>query len=152
MSSQETQPLPEPIDDGAHRPVGGAILTGMKKRCPNCGKGHLFAGYTKVSSACTVCGQPLADRHRADDAPPYVTMMIVGHLLAIPIVEVKRHLDPSMGFQLILWLTLALSLSFILLPMVKGGLIGLQWAQRMHGFGPVEEDDTEASLRPSSQQ
>ena len=29
----------------------------------------------------------------------------------------------------------ALVLSLVLLPMIKGALIGLQWALRMHGFG-----------------
>jgi len=32
-------------------------------------------------------------------------------------------------------LPLTLILTLLLLPRVKGALIGLQWANRMHGFG-----------------
>ncbi|MDE0727033.1 MAG: DUF983 domain-containing protein, partial [Alphaproteobacteria bacterium] len=34
-----------------------------------------------------------------------------------------------------LLLTLTLILTLLLPPRVKGALIGLQWANRMHGFG-----------------
>ncbi|MEM9988654.1 MAG: DUF983 domain-containing protein [Pseudomonadota bacterium] len=138
-------PPPPPLDDGAHRRTWPAIWRGMKKRCPRCGKGHLFNGYTKVAESCPICGQDFTGQ-RADDAPPYITMMIVGHALAIPIVEVKRHLDPPLGLQLLLWMSLATVMTLTLLPIAKGALIGLQWAQRMHGFGP--DDDPEISLRP----
>jgi len=35
----------------------------------------------------------------------------------------------------VLWLPLTLVLSLWLLPRIKGALIGLQFARRMHGFG-----------------
>jgi len=37
--------------------------------------------------------------------------------------------------QLAVWLPLALGLSLALLQPVKGAVVGLQWAFRMHGFG-----------------
>ena len=63
----------------------------------------------------------------------------------MPIVEVKRLIDPPMGVQILLWLFIAAAMMVVLLPMSKGGLIGLQWANRMHGFG--SDEDPEASLR-----
>jgi uncharacterized protein (DUF983 family) len=33
-----------------------------------------------------------------------------------------------------LWLPLVVVLSLTLLPAVKGAIVGLQWALRMHGF------------------
>lgn len=139
-----TPPAPL-LDDGMKRPVWPAIWKGMKKRCPNCGTGRVLAGYTKVASRCDHCGQDFTG-HQADDAPPYVTMMIVGHSLAIPIVEVKRHLDPPLGLMVLIWMAIAIVMTLVLLPVTKGGIIGLQWAQRMHGFGP--DEDPEAPLRP----
>lgn len=147
MRSVETDPTTLPLDDeGEQRRTWPAIRKGMAKHCPRCGKGHLLVGYTKVADQCEVCGQSFMG-HRADDAPPYITMLIVGHVLIVPIVEMKRHLDPSVGLQLLLWMTLATVMTLVLLPIAKGGLIGLQWAQRMHGFGSSEEEDPEASLR-----
>lgn len=73
--------------------------------------------------------------HRADDAPPYATMLSVGHI-AIPMaLVVKQLLDPPLAVQFAGWLPAVVSATVWLLPMSKGALIGLQWANRMHGFG-----------------
>src|ERR1700761_8168227 len=58
---------------------------GFKRRCPNCGVGHLFAGYLKVQSTCEHCGHDNS-QYRADDAGPYFTVLIVGHLVIGPLL------------------------------------------------------------------
>ena len=72
---------------------------------------------------------------RADDAPPYFTILIVGHLMApaLLIAFVEFRPDPLLLGTIFSVGTVALSL--YLLPRLKGALIGLQWAKRMHGFG-----------------
>jgi uncharacterized protein (DUF983 family) len=32
------------------------LTTGIKGRCPRCGKGHLFAGFLRLRTGCDVCG------------------------------------------------------------------------------------------------
>lgn len=32
------------------------IRTGLKGRCPRCGKGHLFKGFLKLADRCEACG------------------------------------------------------------------------------------------------
>ena len=49
-------------------------------KCPACGKGAMFNAYLKVNDRCPACGEEL-HHHRADDAPPYFTMLIVGHIV-----------------------------------------------------------------------
>lgn len=112
-----------------------AIARGMARRCPACGKGSLYGKYLKVREVCAECGTEL-HHHRADDAPPYFTMLIVGHIVVGGVLSLERSLAPSMWVHMVLWLPLTLGLSLLLLPIVKGGLIALQWALRMHGFGP----------------
>jgi uncharacterized protein (DUF983 family) len=99
-----------------------------------CGQGRLFGGYLKVEHACAACGTEL-HHHRADDAPPYFTMVIVGHVVVGGVLALERFAGPPYWLHLALWLPLTLALSLWLLPMVKGALVGLQWALRMHGFG-----------------
>lgn len=106
---------------------------GLAGKCPECGKGALFAGYTRTAGLCRACGLNL-DGHRADDAPPYVTIMIVGHLTIPLMLAAKQLFDPPLALQFALSVPLILGMTFWLLPVVKGGLIGLQWANRMHGF------------------
>ncbi len=63
------------------RPLKPALLRGWRRRCPNCGAGPMLRGYLKVRDSCPVCGEEL-HHHRADDGPAYLTILIVGHLLA----------------------------------------------------------------------
>ncbi|HXI87650.1 MAG TPA: DUF983 domain-containing protein [Parvularculaceae bacterium] len=124
------------------RSLRAAMMRGARKACPECGIGRLFAGYTKTRERCSHCGLDL-EGHRADDAPPYVTIVIVGHL-AIPLaLAVKQIFDPPLGLQFAVWAPAMILAMIWLLPISKGALIGLQWANRMHGFG-----DRAAADRP----
>ncbi|MBB5518875.1 DUF983 domain-containing protein [Amphiplicatus metriothermophilus] len=112
---------------------------GLAGKCPECGRGALFAGYTRTHGACAVCGLNFAG-HRADDAPPYATIMIVGHLTIPLALAAKQLFDPPLALQFAISAPLILGMTLWLLPIVKGGLIGLQWANRMHGFAEPRDE------------
>lgn len=120
--------------DTAERPLGLALRRGWQCRCPNCGAGAMMRSYLKVREACPVCGEAL-HHQRADDGPAYLTILVVGHLLApiIYFVFVKYRPEPLVLASIFTTLTVALAL--FLLPRFKGMLVALQWAKRMHGFG-----------------
>jgi uncharacterized protein (DUF983 family) len=122
------------IDHLAERDVKRAIWTGWRRKCPNCGTGMMMAGYLKVNDACPVCGTEL-HHHRADDGPAYLTILIVGHIVAplLLIVFETWRPEPLVLFAIFAVGTVALSL--YLLPRIKGAMVGLQWAKRMYGFG-----------------
>lgn len=132
--------VPEVYGDrpGAERSHVQAILRGALCRCPRCGEGKMFGRFLKVRDHCEACGQELF-HHRADDAPPYVVMMIVGHVVIAAMLYVEILYSPAMWVHAALWGPLAILMSFALLQPVKGGLVGLQWANRMHGFDPDAE-------------
>ena len=116
-----------------------AMARGAGKRCPQCGEGRLFAGYTRTARACSACGLDFSG-HRADDAPPYVTIMIVGHVLIPLALVVRQVFEPSLPMQFAMLMPAILVASLWLLPVAKGALVGVQWANRMHGFGDGRED------------
>lgn len=118
----------------ARRDTWQAMARGLMCRCPACGKGKIFAGYLKVRHSCEACGTEL-HHHRADDAPPYFTMFIVGHIIVAGVLAVEKALAPETWVHMVLWLPATLIMSLALLPVIKGALIGLQWALKMHGFG-----------------
>jgi uncharacterized protein (DUF983 family) len=101
-----------------------AMLRGFINRCPCCGRGPLFRTWLRQFEACARCHAPLG-RVRADDAPPYFVILIVGHL----IIAAQFALDSVMGLSLLaeaaLFLPLTLALSLGLLRPVKGATIGL---------------------------
>lgn len=109
---------------------------GARLRCPACGQGALFHKYLKVSDHCPSCGEEL-HHQQADDAPPYMTILIVGHIVVPLVLYVERGWQPPEWLHLVLWLPLTLALVLAILPVAKGALIALQWALRMHGFGDV---------------
>lgn len=122
------------------RPLLQAMLRGLGGRCPCCGKGRLFSRYLKVVDECAECGEAL-HHHRADDAPPYFTIFIAGHLIVPPLMIFERMITPPLWLHALIWLPLTLLLCLILLPLIKGTIVGLQWACYMHGFDPEGSDE-----------
>jgi uncharacterized protein (DUF983 family) len=121
-----------------YRSVGRAVWNGMKLRCPHCGKGHLFRSYLKVADRCEVCGEELF-HHRADDLPPYLAIVIVGHLIVGVMLELQFHYEIAPWVYMVTAVPAALILPLLMLPSIKGAVVGLQWANRMHGFGGPEK-------------
>jgi uncharacterized protein (DUF983 family) len=122
------------IETVALRSPSAAILAGLKQKCPACRRGALYYKYLKVNDTCPACGEEL-HHQRADDAPPYFTMVIVAHVVVAGVLMLEQNYAPPSWVHWILWLPLVVIMSLWLLPRIKGALIGLQWALRMHGFG-----------------
>ena len=122
------------------RPVFGSLLRGAMLKCPACGIGSMFRRYLKVTDTCPHCGEAL-HHHRADDAPPYFTIVIVGHIVVSLVLAVEMAYRPPLWLHAALWLPLTVILALIILPSVKGALVALQWALLMHGFDPDFKED-----------
>lgn len=114
------------------RPLWQSIRRGLARRCPACGEPGVFRGYLKVTDACQHCGEPLG-LIRADDFPPYLTIFAVGHLVVPTLLLVEQNYQLSMGLQLVIWPSLTLVLTLLLLRPIKGGVLGLMWALRLRG-------------------
>jgi len=57
----------------------------------------------------------------------------------------KQLFDPPIGLQFAIWLPLMIAASWWMLPASKGALIGLQWANRMHGFADHGDDSADVA-------
>ena len=117
------------------RPLGPALMKGLRYRCPRCGRGTLFRSYLKIVERCEACQLDLSNA-RADDLPPYVAITIVGHILVIGIMHFEMtgaHVAPWV--YLVWTLPLAVVLPLLMLPSIKGGVVAFQWSKGMHGLG-----------------
>ena len=123
------------------RDVWQAIRRGFRGRCPRCGEGKLFRAFLKVSDECSVCHQDFTP-HRADDLPAYLVIVIVGHIVVPLALWIETDYSPPIPLQMAIYLPLTLVASLVLLQPVKGAVVGLQWAFRMHGFGDEGADPT----------
>lgn len=128
------------------RSLSQAVMNGMMLRCPRCGKGHLFRAYLKVADSCDVCGQEF-HHHKADDLPPYIAIVIVGHLIVGLLLELQHFEISPMTYVLTL-IPASIVLPLLMLPSIKGAVVGMQWANRMHGFATDSLRDPAAPKYP----
>lgn len=105
-------------------PLSTAIGRGLLGRCPSCGKSHLFNGFLRVVPNCAHCDAPLG-LARADDAPPYFTIFVTGHIVIPLMMYVDRVQAPSTLVMSAIFLPLTLILAVGLLRPIKGGTVGL---------------------------
>jgi len=91
--------------------------------------GRLFKGYLAVQPRCPACGHDNA-QYRADDAGPYFTILVVGHLVIGPMLIFPFILTAPIGLVLGTTLPALAVLTLGLLPVIKGAVIGVLWAVR----------------------
>lgn len=118
----------------AERRLGQAMWRGLRGRCPHCGEGKLFRAYLKPVDACSVCGEEMF-HHRADDLPAYLVVVVVGHIVVGAFMGMEQMFALSTWQHLAIWVPITLVMTLAMLQPVKGAVVGLQWALRMHGFG-----------------
>jgi uncharacterized protein (DUF983 family) len=144
----ETPPMswqePSTASDEARRerPLWRSMRRGFLGHCPNCGRGKMFRAFLKVADRCPACGEAL-HHHRADDAPAYFVILIVGHVVVPLSLGVEVAFAPPYWLHAMLWLPLTLGMAIGLLQPVKGAIVGWQWANYMHGFDPHAEADAD---------
>jgi uncharacterized protein (DUF983 family) len=123
------------VSDGAQgRSMRRGLLRGFAERCPNCGQGKLYCAYLKVQ-ACKVCGHDNRV-YPADDAPPYFTILLVGHLVIGPLLFFPFIWQAPTALVLATTLPAVAILTLVLLPRVKGAVIGVHWALGHRGREP----------------
>jgi uncharacterized protein (DUF983 family) len=118
------------IDTAVRPDTFTAVMRGLRRSCPQCGRGRLFKpgwrNVLKLADACTHCGEQF-DGIRADDAPPYFTILVVGHIV-VPLMLVAEQHDMSTPTAVAVFGPLTLGLTALLLPTLKGAIAALMWS------------------------
>jgi len=112
-----------------------AIGRGLRGRCPACGEGKLFSGWLRVVTRCSRCAAPLG-LARSDDLPPYITILIVGHIIVPLMLWLERAQAPDLWVMTAIFVPMALILTLALMRPVKGATVGL-----MLKLGLMKEPD-----------
>ena len=73
---------------------------------------------------------PLDLDQRADDAPAYFTILLVGHIVVPGILIAEQWYKPDTMIQLAIWLPVTLIATLALLPIIKGATIAAIWATK----------------------
>lgn len=121
----------------APRDVWGAIKRGWLGQCPHCGEGRLFRAFLKPVDHCKSCNENL-QHQRADDLPPYLVIFVVGHVMVGAYLLAERMVTLNSWQHLAIWTPMTIVMALAMMQPTKGAVIGLQWANYMHGFGGQE--------------
>ncbi len=117
----------------AMRPsVPTAICRGALGRCPRCGQGRLLHRYLKMVDRCSACGEPFG-HYRTDDAAPWLTILVVGHITVPIILICEMNFQPPLALAFAIYLPLILGLTLFLLPRCKGIMAAILWAMKAEG-------------------
>jgi uncharacterized protein (DUF983 family) len=119
-------------DDPRYPSTANALVRGALGRCPRCGIGRLLHHYLKVADRCSACGEAYG-HFRADDAPPWLTILIVGHITVPIILVLERNFQLAMWMEFAIYIPLITLLTLVLLPRCKGIILALLWALKAEG-------------------
>ncbi|WP_337270837.1 DUF983 domain-containing protein [Oryzifoliimicrobium ureilyticus] len=122
----------------AERPLWQSIRRGLFCRCPSCGEGRLFKAFLKPVDSCAHCGEAM-HHQRADDLPPYLVILVLGHVVIGGYMAQDQIMPLSLLATFALWTPVTIVVALLSIQPIKGAVIGLQWALRMHGFSGIEE-------------
>jgi len=102
------------------------FVTGLKGRCPRCGKGRLFAGFLTVRAGCERCGLDygFAD---AGDGPAVFVILLAGLIVVAAALFVEIAYQPPFWVHAALWGPMILLVTLAPLRLLKGLLIALQY-------------------------
>lgn len=123
----------------AGRSLAVALARGFMRRCPNCGTGAMFRSYLGLNGRCPACGEDLS-AERADDAPAFITLFL-GCFIGGAGVLLTDDIWPGAPLIVtaLVWLVVIALGSLLILPRIKGAVVGAEWALRMHAFGRGEK-------------
>ena len=134
MHDPSTSQISTALSDApADRPLWPAIQRGWRQRCPACGRGRLFRGYLKLRPSCALCGEDFSHA-RADDGPAYLAILITAKVVGTAMLAVYTAWPMDPLLLAVIFCVVATAMALYLLPRLKGVIVGIQWAKRMHGF------------------
>lgn len=129
MASERTEPE---SPDRRRITFRQALGRGARGRCPNCARRTLFRRYLKPADACSHCAARFG-HIRADDAPPYLTLFISGHIVIPAALWHLQLSHPPTWVLFAVWMPVLLASVFALLPVTKGAVLGIMWQQGLSG-------------------
>ncbi len=105
------------------------IRAGLLCRCPNCGRGKLFAGFLKVVDRCAVCGFDFTRLNTGDGAAVFI-MQLAGAPVVFTALYIEIAYRPPIWLHLMIWPALTVVLALSLMRPGKGFMVALQMRNR----------------------
>lgn len=115
------------VDDAGHTwPRLPPYETGLRDRCPRCGKGRLFDGFLNLRDHCEVCGLDYSYADPADGPAIFVQLFAcVPGVLFMVFLEVLK--SPPFWVHLFVGVPIVVLSTLLPLRPIKGWLVASQF-------------------------
>jgi uncharacterized protein (DUF983 family) len=90
------------------RPITAVLLSGLLKKCPQCGKGNLYSKYLKFYSHCSICGEEFHS-YRTDDFGPWLSIIISGHIIVPLVLSMEQNFKIDLWIQALIWIPITIA-------------------------------------------
>ena len=80
-----------------------ALSRSVFKKCPQCGEEKIYKQYLKLKPNCNNCNEKLSI-YRTDDFGPWLTIIIVGHIIVPLVLYIEQNYSPQLWLQAITWI------------------------------------------------
>jgi uncharacterized protein (DUF983 family) len=126
--------LPEP----AEFPRLSTLSTGLRCRCPRCGRGPLLRGFLTIRDRCPVCDLDYGFAEPAD-GPAFFAMSAIGILGMMAFMAFEFTVRPPIWVHFTVTFPLIALACILVLRPFKGWLVSEQW---IHKAAPPEWEST----------
>ena len=114
------------MTDQNHYPDLSSVSTGLRGKCPRCGRGNLYNGFLTIADKCSSCDLDFEFADAGDGATWFV-MVISSAVTMGAILWVEFTYHPAYWVFALIAIPLALGLPLLLLKPAKAMLINQQY-------------------------
>ena len=107
--------------------------TGLRCRCPRCGKGPLFEGLLNVADSCAECCLDFSP-HDSGDGPAVFVIFILGFLVVPLALWLEAALAPPTWVHLLIWPPVIIILAILMLRPMKAILVACHFKNLRHKY------------------
>ena len=121
------------MSDPQYPPLN-TLKTGLRCRCPRCGKGPLLTGFLTIREACPACSLDYGFAEPAD-GPAFFAMSAIGILGMMAFMAFEFTVHPPIWVHMVVTLPLLAIACLAVLRPLKGWLVAEQY---VHKAAPPE--------------
>ena len=105
------------------------LSTGLRCRCPRCGKGPLLKRYLTLRDACPVCHLDYGFADPAD-GPAFFGMSIIGVVGMAAFMAFEFTVHPPVWVHFVISFPLIVLMCLVVLPPIKGWIVAEQYVHK----------------------
>jgi uncharacterized protein (DUF983 family) len=115
------------------QPAPSPFSTGLRCRCPACGKGRLYNGLLTVAPKCESCGLDLS-AHDSGDGPAVFVIFILGFVVVGAAFVMEMTFEPPLWVHAAIWIPVIIGLAILLLRPAKAIMVALHYKHLRHEY------------------